>query len=191
VNDRYRAPTPGVVEHAAVLRQIEVPQVAASGPEGASVLLREYPWAVVLTQECDLQFDRLARQGEPLRAGGTPVKKHNLLNIVLLCPAFALEHVLAGTYIEEAKKWGGDEAKILKKNRDDRYHLLPAEEPLVSAPIVLDFKVITAAHSDYLQAWVNTYPERVVAVLKSPFRERLTQRFVNYFGRIAEPEEDG
>ena len=153
--------------------------------------MRHYPWAVVFTQECDLQFDRLARQGEPLREGGNPVKRHHLLSIVLLCPGFALDHVLAGIYVEEAKKWGGDEAKILKQNRDDRYHVLPAEAPLLVEPIVLDFKVITAAHPDYLQAWVNTYPGRVVAVLNSPFRERLTQRFVNYFGRIAEPEEDG
>ena len=158
------------------------------GAEEADVTFTLYPWLLVLNQECDLQFDRLARAGAPLKEGDAPVKKHNLLMSILLCPAFPQDHVLAGTYIPEARKWGSDEKKILLQNQADRYHVLPSEEPLMHEPLVLDFKLTVAAHPDYLQHWVKANPAGVVAVLNPPFRDRLMQRFVNYFGRIAEPE---
>lgn len=190
MNQRYRLPKSGLLEHSAIYRSVELPEVRATGGEQAQVALRHYPWIVVLTQECDLQFDGLARRGMPLKEGAEPVKKHNVLSGILLCPAFLQEHVLAGIYVEEAKKWSGIEKKILLQNRDERYHLLPAGEGLLPESLVLDFKLITSCHPDYLQAWVDEHQDSVVAVLNTPWKERLTQRFVNYFGRVAEPEED-
>ncbi|MCJ7511192.1 MAG: hypothetical protein MUP14_09970 [Dehalococcoidia bacterium] len=154
----------------------------------ATAAFTTYPWLIVLNQECDLWFHHLARAGEPSRAGGSPVKKDKLLRTILLCPAFPQDHVLAGIYIQDATKWSGNEKRTLEQNRHERYHSLPAEGP-ITEPLMLDFKLIVAAHPDYLQQWVEEHPQNVVAVLCPPYRDRLTQRFVSYFGRIAEPEE--
>jgi hypothetical protein len=188
VSQRYRAPDPGRIEQTAILRDVLLPEVHFRRDEGASASLTRYSWLVVLNQDCDLQFDRLARAGQPLRPGGPPVNKDKLLRSVVLCPAFPQDHVLAGTYVEDATEWRGTQKDILLQNRHERYHVLPAEGP-VTEPLVLDFKLITAVHPEYLQQWIEQHPASVVAVLCPPYRDRLIQRFVNYFGRIAEPEE--
>lgn len=188
MSERYRSPAPGLIEQTAILRNVDLPEVHFRAGEEARVTLTTYPWLVVLNQECDLRFDQLARTGEPSRAGGSPVKKDKLLRSILLCPAFPQDRVLAGTYIEDATKWGSNERRTLEQNRHERYHALPAEGP-IAEPLMLDFKLIVAAHPEYLQQWVQEHAENVVAVLCPPYRDRLTQRFVNYFGRIAEPEE--
>jgi len=189
VNGRYRAPTPGLVEQTAIIRDVAVPEVRERQDDRASVSYTRYSWLVILTQDCDLQFDRLARRGEPLRPGGAPIKRDKLLRSILACPAFAQDRVLAGTYLEDGTKWNSDERKTLLRNQADRYHVLTQEEPSLTAPLILDFKLILAVHPEYLEQWVGQNPESVVAVLNAPYRDRLTQRFVNYFGRIAEPDE--
>lgn len=188
MSQRYRSPAPGVIEQTAILCNVDLPEVHFRAGEKATVSLTRYSWLVVLNQECDLQFDQLARAGEPLRAGGSPVKKDKLLRSVVLCPAFPRDHVLAGTYVEDATEWRGTHKNILLQNRHERYHVLPVEGP-VTEPLVLDFKLIAAVHPEYLQQWIEQHPASVVAVLCPPYRDRLIQRFVNYFGRIAEPEE--
>lgn len=188
MSQHYRPPDPGCIQQTAILQDVRLPEVRFGRGEEARASLTKYPWLVVLNQDCDLQFDRLARAGEPLRAGGPPVKKDKLLRSVLLCPAFPRDHVLAGTYVEDATKWRGTQKDILLQNRHERYHVLPVEGP-VTEPLVLDFKLIAAVHPEYLQQWIEQHPASVVAVLCPPHRDRLIQRFVNYFGRIAEPEE--
>jgi len=188
VNERYRACAPGLVEQTAILRDVEIPEVLARERDHATVSFTRYEWLIVLTQDCDLQFDRLARARQSLTADGPPVKRDKLLRGTLVCPAFKQDHILAGTYVDEGTKWGGDERKILLRNQADRYHVLPAEGPLVPEPIILDFKLIVTVHPAYLGQWVERNPVSLIAVLNAPFRDRLTQRFVNYFGRIAEPE---
>lgn len=185
---RYRPPDAGLIEQTAILTDMELPAVEVGAGEQAKVVLTNYPWLLVLTQECDLQFDRLARAGLPLKEGGIPVKRHHLLLSILLCPAFPLDHVTAGVYIPEARKWGSDERKILLQNQSERHHLLPAEGPLVEESLVLDFKLVVGVHPFFLQQWINEHPDKVVAVLNPPYRDRLMQRFVNYLARIAEPD---
>lgn len=186
---RYEGVEPGKIQQSAILRDLELPEVHLVEGQQARVAFAAYDWIMVLNQECDLQFDRLARIGQPLVEGQAPIKKHNILRSLLLCPAFPQDHVAAGTYVAEAKKWGSDERKILFGNREDRYHRLPAEEPLLSEALILDFKLLVAAAPDYLQTWVGKNPQKVVAKLTPQYRDRLMQRFVNYFGRIAEPDE--
>jgi len=186
VSLRYKRPNPGTIEQTAILRNIQLPEVHYRAGQEVRATLATYPWLVVLNQDCDLLFDRLARAGQPL-IWGDPVKKDKLLRSILLCPAFPLEHVLAGEYVLEARRWGSKVKEILIRNREDRYHVLPTDEELLIEPLALDFKLIVAAHPEYLQQWVESHPESVVAVLNPPFRDRLMQRFVSYFGRIAEP----
>ena len=188
MSPRYLPPNPGEIQQTAILRDVHLPEVHFRAGEQVEASLTPYPWLVVLNQDCDLQFDRLARLRRPLRDGGVPVKKDKLLRSILLCPAFLADHVLAGTYIEDATEWNASEKKTLQQNRHERYHVLPAEGP-IAEPLMLDFKLVVAVHPEYLQQWVEENPQGVLAVLCPPYRDRLMQRFVNHFGRIAEPDE--
>ncbi|MBI2764918.1 MAG: hypothetical protein HYX53_03290 [Chloroflexi bacterium] len=144
---------------------------------------------MVLNQECDLQFDHLARNGLPLKEGRPPVSGDKRLRSILLCPGFDADHVLAGTYVDGASRWPSKTSDILLSNRDDRYHVLQPEPPLMETKLAFDFKLIVTATPSYLEQWLTNHPESSVAALEPPFRDRLIQRFVSYLGRIAEPEE--
>lgn len=186
---RYEKPEAGVIQQSSILRDVELPYVYSTEDGQAAVRVDPYPWLVVLNQDCDLLLDRLARLGQPIQEGKPPVKRDKVLRSVLLCPAFRLDHVLAGIYIEDASAWGSTRKNILLQNREDRLHVLTAEESFLPEDIVLDFKLIVSADPDYLYQWARQNPDKIVARLASPFQERLMQRFVNYFGRIAEPDE--
>lgn len=143
-----------------------------------------------MNQECDLRFDYLARNQLPAAEGKPPVKLDKLLRNILLCPAFPADHVLAGTYIQGAFEWRGTRKDILLGNRDERFHILEPEEPYLSAQLALDFKLVVAATPSYLEQWIMTNPASSVAAMEPPYRDRLLQRFVGYFARIAEPDDE-
>jgi hypothetical protein len=161
----------------------------STGGDEAEVHLAKYTWLVVMNQECDLQQDRLARAGHPVRQGGNPVRKDKCLRTILLCPAFPEDHVLAGIYIEGATSYNSAEKRTLLDDRHERYHRLPPEPPLLEEGLLLDFKLIVATSPEYLEKWMMNHPGSQVAALNPPYRDRLIQRFVNYFGRIPEPDE--
>ena len=188
MSPRFKEPAAGRLEQGTILQSVGVPEPQIRARQLGAVMV-VWPWAVVLTQECDLRLDRLARRGEPAKEGGDPVSKDKRLHSVLLSPAFHRDEVLFGRYTEEAMEWRGTRKDILLRNGDDRFHCLPTEDPLMTTPLILDFKLVVAAHPEYLEQWVRDHPEGVLAVLSSPYRDRLVQRFVNYFGRIAEPED--
>lgn len=178
------------MEQTQVLRDVEIPEIDFLQDGNLASRLTIYPWLVVLNQECDLRFDYLARNLLPVSEGKPPVGLDKRLRNILLCPAFPADHVLAGTYIDGASRWPGTRREILLSNRDERYHVLAPEDPFLDTQLVLDFKLIVAATPSYLEQWVASHPASSVAVLEPPYRDRLVQRFVNYLGRIAEPDED-
>ena len=171
------------------MKNVSIPDIRLDEGGNPVARMAKYPWLVVLNQDCDLLLDRLAREDGVAREGAAPVKKDKLMRSILLGPAFLLEHVLAGTYVEGASRWSSKRQDILVGNRDERFHVFYAQESILSEPIAVDFKLTTSCHPEYLYGWVASNPDNVVGRLASPYRERLLQRFTNYLGRIAEPED--
>lgn len=170
------------------MRSVEIPEVDFQTGAVASVRFATYPWLIVLNQDCDLLNDRLARTGQGRNQDDPPVKRHNILRSILLCPGFPPDEVYLGSYLPDAPRRGSTESRGIESNQMDRFHYLAAAPP-VDEGIVIDFKLSLSAPSTYLEWWMQQHPISAVAVLNSPWRDRLTQRFLSYFGRIAEPEE--
>lgn len=178
------------LEQALILRDVTVYFVELEGEGTVAAKARTFAFLVVLTQDCDVQFDRLARRSEPDRPGGQPVSKDKQLNGLVVCPAFPRDDVFSGDYVDGASEWRGTRKNILETNREDRYHVLPAEPPMLAEAIALDFKLAFSISPEYLERWRADHPSSSVATLDIPWRDRLVQRYVQYFGRIAEPDED-
>ena len=184
--NRYKRPSASKIQQTALLRGVKIPEVHRSGRRFSKVDFASYPWLVVLNQDCDLDLDRHARKGTS-PTDGNPVNKDKRLRSVLLCPAFPELDVLDGSYVEGASKFLGTQQGMVMNNRHERFHVLSPEPPLVSETLILDFKLVIAATPEYIERWIRSHRESRVAVLKPPYRDRLTQRFANYFTRIAEP----
>ena len=170
------------------MRDVSIPHVYSKRRDRATAKFSTYDWLVIVNQDCDLDLDHHARHGTSPQGSSTAVAPDKMLRNVLVCPAFPEEHVLAGTYLpfktHEFRKSARD---AVIENRHERFHRLAPEAPFVLEPLIIDFKLVFGCVPEYLERWSRRIASSRVAVLVPPWRDRLTQRFANYFVRIAEP----
>ncbi len=147
----------------------------------------EFPYSIVLTQECDLEQN--SAEKATLGTIGPETIKHDKYLISLLCaPLYNAEHLFAGEHLSNlaitSEKKPSEQRKYIKSNRDQRYHYLEFEGDIEIVPTVIDFKHYFSISLSYLESNMNN---RVCSV-KPIFRESISQRFSNFLARIGLPE---
>jgi hypothetical protein len=146
-----------------VQTHLEIACVGITGP--IRVSQKHHPFAIIMSQGCDLDLDFKARSGQ--------VKEDKLLPNVLFCEVFTAA-VLKGSGGMNSQIWGR-----VQRNKDERYQFLQKVEPIYDAvdlglpEIGIDFK--------------RTARRR--CRLLSPFLEHLSTRFAHYLCRVALPFE--
>lgn len=173
-----------------ILRDLDVVEWATvenAEPTKLTVTTRRLPYAVVLSQECDL-FQDLQN-----RTNATRLTQDKYLHSVLLGPAYTAQSVREGSHLSslsvKCEPMGSKRWQSVQQNNDSRYHFLPAHGSLQIPDLVLDFKhFITAPRGVLVELKRNAY----VASLGQLFRDSLSQRFANFLARIAlpDPEEE-
>jgi hypothetical protein len=182
-------------------------RAGAIGQATPELEVRTYPYVVVISQDCDLEWDHDARQ-RIANAGQQPASGHaaqdwavadknarnKLLDGVLLCVADE-EDVVHDASVFNTKEWRG-----AMGNQTIRYHKLRECSPDADLegsgfpPLVMDFKRFLTLPSDELLARTELAagaPGRATrrSVLVSPFLEDVVSRFYNYQSRVALPDE--
>lgn len=176
-----------------ILRGISF-QYATPEGDGQGRYAFPFPYAVILSQACDLeQHFAQARSNEAAArdASGVVEKFDKILETILVCPAFPSEAFLNGTHIENRRMNDFDNAqgrkstlKKLEANDSlNRYHYLSPFEGIFPA-LVIDFKRF---HTVPVEILIEEYESTYLASLRELFRERLSQRFSNYLSRIGLP----
>jgi hypothetical protein len=158
--------------------------VTSETAQPIAIVKRSLPYAVVLSQECDLHQDQQNRTNQK------QTTQDKYLHSVLLGPAYPAETFKAGQHLKllgvVCTPWGGDKWKALLQNNVDRFHFLPAAAaPLQVPDMVIDFKHFLTAPRGTL---VNLKADAYIASLGQLFRENLSQRFANFLSRIALPD---
>jgi hypothetical protein len=149
--------------------------IGSDSPEASPII---HPFAVVLTQDCDLE-QHLRRI-----ANG----KEGTLPNVLFCEAVA-----ASSLRDSAG--GSDIWKRVRQNKDERYQCLeqvPAEQDAVKEGIDalgVDFKRYFTIPTDEVLARISRGESRRRAFLAPPYNLQLATRFFSYHMRIALPDE--
>jgi hypothetical protein len=159
--------------------------VASTATEvgGPPVDLVSHPFAIVLSQDCDLEIDFLARN-QP-QSLSNPEDK--LLLSVLFCEVISARE-LKGR-LSDGQLW-----RQIRENRHDRYAYLRSAPPELDARNVgfpdlgIDFKRYFTIPTKIVYEQLSSKAERR-ACLQSPYLEHLSARFANYLSRIALPEE--
>ncbi len=141
-------------------------------------------YAVVLTQDCDLQQDFDERSKKP-----APEKSDKHIDTILICPAYSLEDFARGTHIEGRKMETFSNKEVDKKLKGNdvykRYHYLVEDLDNGVPELVIDFKHFFTAPRDVL------YSQRkrsYIASINEIYREALSQRFANFLSRIGLPD---
>lgn len=145
----------------------------------------EYNYAVVLTQECDLEqdFRNKEQNGD---------KQDKCLPSILLAPAYLAEQLREGTHLSDlglvmehidSKRW-----RILIRDNNKRYHFLEKDLEHQVPDLVVDFKhYFTLSRDFFYSKMVNDI--QYVASIDVLYREHLSHRFAYYLSRIGLPEE--
>ena len=155
----------------------------------------ESGFLVVLSQDCDLNQDYYSRI-EMLEINFDESDKkissfnNRRIPSILVCPAYPANQVLQGTHLNflgiEMSKIGKEKDtrwKLITQNEIPRYHYLKSGE-FNTSNLVIDFKRYYTISRDYLY---SVSKDSYMCSLNELYRERLSQRFVNYLSRIGLP----
>lgn len=141
-----------------------------------------HPYTVILSQDCDLELDFLARE-EGL------VKPDKLLPSVLFCELFALKELVDINRIKES----GIYQRVIQ-NKDERYHFLQEvaqDEDSCGKGLPtlgIDFKRYFTVPAEEVYKQLTDAKAVRRCYMCSPYLEHLSTRFCYYQFRIALPE---
>lgn len=158
-------------------------ETIADDDDVLEIAARRHPFAVILTQECDLDWDFKARQGFL----GEESSELKLLPNILLCELLP-QDVVRPRYKGASKIW-----ERIAGNKDERYHKFPEVEPPHDfagegvPSLMADFKRVFTIPTDELYRRLQ-FGSRRRAILKVPYLQDLSNRFGFYLLRVGLPD---
>jgi hypothetical protein len=153
--------------------------------EPVVVNLQVFDYAVLVTQDCDLEQDYDAR--------GTGDQKHRLLAEAILVeamPALELRELAKRTLGVNKDLW----ARVVR-NKDERFHVIESIPNSIDAlgeglpDLALDFRRCFSIRMDELLYRIAKGPTRRRAWLRTPWAEQLSSRLAYFYARVGLPRE--
>jgi hypothetical protein len=138
-----------------------------------------HPYAIVITQDCDLDWDYRARQP----ANSQPSK---LLNSVILCEISTAREIRDDDM--NSKEW-----KLVESHRHERFYFfenIPLEcdtEKEGLPELTADFKKVFGIDAATLYRQIELGIVKRRTVLASPYLEHFSRRYYSFHGRVALP----
>jgi hypothetical protein len=149
------------------------------GTEAFSGAGTRHPYAVILTQDCDLEQDFTVRQKGEVN--------DKVIPSVLFCEVVTAADLRGGAGINSSI-WGQ-----VKLNKHERYHFLQKVEPncdklQIGLPeLGIDFKRYFTLPTEEVYRRIEISEARRRCVLVSPYKEHLCNRFASFLSRVALP----
>ncbi len=150
-------------------------------PDGLAPI--RHPYCLIMSQDCDLDQD--------CRAFARGSRKHALLDVVLLCPMESETVIQDGAGLGTGELW-----KQALQNKNERYSLIRSVSASVDQigsgipRLMIDFKKYFTIPTEelYRQLQPSTAGgAQRRCYLRSPYREHIQHRFVNYLARVEVP----
>jgi hypothetical protein len=151
-----------------------------------------FPLVIILSQDCDLNQDYDFRYGKYKEK-----QNHDKYLIsVLVAPLYNIDHFTEGNHLKlldrsaqtitkfNKKKKPTTQYKNLLDNEIPRYHYLEFDKDVPIIPSIVDFKHYFTVNVEYLKKHKK---QNFVCSLSSLYRERISQRFSYFLGRIGLP----
>lgn len=180
VKNRYRPVKKARIGQGDIYRDL---RVSLGAGEGSLFSEFSFEYVVILSQDCDLEWD-----GEARKAGLKRENDDKILDTILVAPAFPSEKFTLGEHIEGKNMRTVPRPeldKIKANNEKKRYHYLPSDSLGLFPDMIVDFKMFFTVPSKSLYK-IRT--KNYVISLSELFREEISQRFSNYLARVALPD---
>lgn len=140
-----------------------------------------HPYAIVVTQDCDLDWDYRARQTE----NSQPSK---LLNSIILCEVATARETRDATDNINSAAW-----KLVVSHRHERYYFFEKIPPTCETEqeglpeLTADFKKVFCIDGETIYSHIKLGIVKRRAVLASPYLEHFSRRYHSFHGRVALP----
>ncbi|NJM66058.1 MAG: hypothetical protein HC851_10520 [Acaryochloris sp. RU_4_1] len=140
-----------------------------------------HPYVIIVTQDCDLDWDYRARQS----AESQPSK---LLNSIILCEITTAQEIRNTADNMNRKEWD-----LIKSHRHERFYFferIPLERELeeIGLPeLTADFKKVFGVDAASLYRQLDLGMAKRRTVLSSPYLEHFSRRYYSFHGRVALP----
>lgn len=148
----------------------------------------EFPYVVVLTQDCDLEQNKDERDRCQNVQDNSKQDKH--LISVIVAPLYNAEHIFSGTHLSEigisSQQFSSKPKGLVQTNQNARYHYIEFENSVLVPNSVVDFKHYFSVSLKWLEGGLN----RRLCGLEPLYREHLSQRYSNYLSRIGLPDHE-
>ncbi len=142
-----------------------------------------HPWAIIVTQDCDLEWDFQARKGD--------AKIHKLIPNILLCEM----REAGGVRQDNVMVPGSKDWNQIQQNKNERFQFLQkatkdddAQQEGLSE-LVVDFKRYFTVPTDELYARLEAGQIKRRCRLQSPYLEHFCTRFHYFQYRVALPSD--
>lgn len=145
----------------------------------------EFPYVIVLTQDCDLEQNAAAREKSNSVSG--VIENDKYLISLIVAPMYNSENFFKGNHLEEIGIRSQVQNTKLKnpivQNQNQRFHYLEFEDSVEVPNSVIDFKHYFSISLNYLE---DNLAKRICGI-QPLYRELISQRFSNYLCRIGLP----
>jgi hypothetical protein len=144
-----------------------------------------HPYAIIVTQDCDLDWDYRARQSSNIQSS-------KLLNSVILCEIATAREVRD---IADKNTMNSGEWKLVQSHRHERFYFfetIPVECELeqVGLPeLTADFKKVFGIDAATLYRQISLKITKRRAVLSNPYLEHFSRRYHSFHGRVGLPSQ--
>ncbi len=168
-----------------VVQYFPVSSAAPQVSEEPSFDVIVHPYAIVATQDCDLDWDYRARQSED----GQATKR---LNSIILCVVDTAKSVRG---IEDKGTMNSSEWNLVKTHRHERFYFfekIPAELDLEQEglpELTADFKLVFGIETVDLYRQVDLAIALRRSTLSSPYLEHFSRRYSSFHSRVALPSQ--
>lgn len=146
----------------------------------------EFPYVVVLTQDCDLNINKLERDKIDKNQNQNINDKY--LISIIVAPLYNAQHLFSGEHLSDigkrAQNMNREQKKYVETNQNSRYHYITFGPDITDPPIsIIDFKHYFTISLSYLE---ENLKKRIFGI-NPLYRELISQRFSNYLCRIGLP----
>ncbi len=194
----YRAsPVEGALRQGEILTDVVVHQISLESlqaPEnGIRVDKRRHRYAIVLTQDCDLDWDYNAQRR--ILGGDCPTAEERAKLEARRVPEILLCEVNAATELRVREDINAGIWKQIPINKNERYHffqLIPAEADLLGEglpELAIDFKRYFTIPTDELYYQIIDGDAQRRTCLDNPYLEHFSHRFTSFLSRVALPQD--
>mgnify|MGYP001179148142 CR=1 FL=1 len=141
-----------------------------------------FPFVIVLTQDCDLEWDYKYRWSRT-----TYGNQDKWLLSTLVAPLYNAEHMFEGSQLSKLNMNMsplGRNSSTLKNNKNPRYHYLEFSDEIPIVISIIDFKHYFSVNNLYLKKIIRS---NFVCRVSELYREDISQRFASFLSRIGLP----